>query len=85
MLHPIPQLISPEFYSVQNGNYFGAILVYGIHWISMILLMIVDSKFLLVGIERWYAFKFRADYEGRDGSGSRNILMYYVNFQFFEL
>lgn len=68
---------------MKDGQIFGAILVYGLHYISMILLMVVDSKFLMIGIERWIAFKFRADYESKDGSGSQMILKYYVSIYLF--
>jgi hypothetical protein len=80
ILHPLPQFIHPDYYSIKKGQYVGAFIVYGIHHISMIILVVVVSKFLLIGIERLIAFKLRENYETRDASGSKKVLTYYVCF-----
>ncbi|KAI6212693.1 hypothetical protein M3Y94_00057900 [Aphelenchoides besseyi] len=79
LLHPILQLIPIEWYSVERGqHYWGAVFVYVNNFTMMVLLMIVNSKFLLVAVERWVAFKNRVDYEQRDGSQARKVLYYYI-------
>ncbi|KAI6213080.1 hypothetical protein M3Y94_00107300 [Aphelenchoides besseyi] len=82
VVHPIPQLFSKEFYSVERGHYFGAILVYGLHFTGMILLMIIDSKYLMLAVERWIAFKHRVNYESRDGRDAIIFLSYYLGAMF---
>ncbi|KAI6185802.1 hypothetical protein M3Y98_00064000 [Aphelenchoides besseyi] len=79
LLHPILQMISIEWYSIEKGqNYLAAVFVYLSNFTMMVLLMIVNSKFLMLSVERWVAFKNRVDYEQRDGSGARKVLYYYI-------
>ncbi|KAI6199252.1 hypothetical protein M3Y96_00607000 [Aphelenchoides besseyi] len=82
VVHPLPQLFSKEFYSVEKGNYGGAILVYGLHFIGMIFLMIIDSKYLMIAMERRIAFKHRVNYESRDGRDAIVFLSYYLGAMF---
>ncbi|KAI6219453.1 hypothetical protein M3Y95_01112700 [Aphelenchoides besseyi] len=79
IVHSIALLIPEKWYSVERGQYVGAFLVYGLHFLTMIFVIIVDSKFLLVSIERWYAFKHRLSYELNDnGNGAKKVLTIYL-------
>lgn len=80
ILHPIPKFFNPDSYSIEKGQYLTAFFVYGIHWLSTVLLTIIVTKYLMIGIERLIAFKLRADYENKDAKGATKLLIYYVGF-----
>ncbi|KAI6185425.1 hypothetical protein M3Y98_00021900 [Aphelenchoides besseyi] len=70
VIHPIPHLMAKDWYSVEKGNYGGAIVVYGLHYFAMVLIIITDTKYI--------ALQNREIYEMLDGSGAKRILTYYV-------
>ncbi|KAI6187538.1 hypothetical protein M3Y98_00255000 [Aphelenchoides besseyi] len=75
IIHPLLSGLPARIYSVANGHYFAAFLVYTMAFISHICALVIDIKYLAIGLERRFAFQNRASYELRDGSKARSILL----------
>lgn len=79
ILHPIIGALSPKIYSIANGNYFLAFLVYSMAFITHICALIIDVKYLLIGLERKFAFEKRHKYEEMDGTLARRFFLIVVS------
>lgn len=80
ILHPILSGLPSEIYSIENGHYFMAFLVYVMAFTTHICALIIDVKYLLIGLERKYAFDNRHRYEEFNGSLARKFFYIVVSF-----
>lgn len=79
LIHPFTNGIPRQNYSVENGHYYCATMVYSLQFICLACTLMLDTKFLLMGYESYLAFKNRSDYEYRDGSQGWMLVSYYVS------
>ena len=68
LVHPILVRIPPHVYSIKEGRYWGAALVYPLFFFVQTLIYLLVSKFLLIALERSYAFNNRQSYENSNSS-----------------
>jgi hypothetical protein len=67
-MHPIVEFVPSLWYSIERGNYANAAFFYTVAFLNYAFVMILDSKFIMIMLERRYAFKNRMNYEAKDGS-----------------
>ena len=79
LVHPILVHIPPQFYSIANGRYFEAALVYSLFFIVQACVILLVTKFMLIAIERRFAFTHRIVYENADFSVARRLIYFVVN------
>ena len=74
LVHPIVVLIPPNFYSLKEGRWLAAMLVYPLFFLIQAFLYLLVSKFLFIAIERRYAFNNRRCYENSDSSTAWRLI-----------
>jgi hypothetical protein len=57
LLHPILLLIPEESYSIKGGHYLNAFLVYGMYFTVQLSILLMDTKYMMIAIERRVAFR----------------------------
>ncbi|KAI6179821.1 hypothetical protein M3Y98_00652200 [Aphelenchoides besseyi] len=80
LLRPLLRGISERSYSVKDGHYIKAAFVYLLFYLVQVFTLIMDAKYLLVGLERYVAFRDRADYERRDTKQTVRLLICFIAF-----
>ncbi|CAD5227188.1 unnamed protein product [Bursaphelenchus xylophilus] len=80
LVHPLQYFLPETFYSFKDGNYYSAMVTYGVHGALHFALFLIESKYLLIAIERLIAFNQRTTYEKRNCSVAFKILGVYFVF-----
>ncbi|KAI6236183.1 hypothetical protein M3Y95_00130600 [Aphelenchoides besseyi] len=81
LIHPTVQLIPVSWYAVDNGQTLKAIFVYTLLFVTQVCVYLIDTKFLMVAIERHIAIHERVNYEKRDGTLAKRILFWTFSHQ----
>ena len=74
LVHPILVQIPPHVYSLKEGRYWGAALVYSLFFLVQAFIYILLVKFMLIAVERRYAFNHRRSYENSNSSTAWRII-----------
>jgi hypothetical protein len=80
IVHPIINAVPRESFSIAKGNYKAVAVVYFLHYIHHSFTIVATLKFIIVAIERRFAFRKRRIYEHGRGTIGRNIAVGTVRF-----
>ncbi|KAI6170931.1 hypothetical protein M3Y97_01105900 [Aphelenchoides bicaudatus] len=80
VIHPILLQIPRSYYSFDTSNYFGIFITYLMIFCLSVMILILDVKFLLIGLERKYAIDWRHSYEQKDGTLAKKLILRVVIF-----
>ncbi|CAD5233035.1 unnamed protein product [Bursaphelenchus xylophilus] len=67
MIHPLFQILPEQLHSTENGVTPSTVILYFLLYLQNVGIFVLDVKFLLMGLERRVAFKFRDTYEHNHG------------------
>ena len=85
LVHPILVQIPPHVYSLKEGRYLGATLVYSLLFFAQTLLYLLILKFAIVALERSYAFNNCRSYENSNSSIAWRIIKTAVSCGYFQV
>ncbi|KAI6208771.1 hypothetical protein M3Y96_00150100 [Aphelenchoides besseyi] len=74
LTHPITAVLPKDWFLFRNGHYLTAAFAYTIFFVCKLSLLVMDSKYAMIGYERLQAFRKRANYENADGRMAQRMI-----------